>query len=523
VRRVLDWITIALFALALLAPALDQCLRADGERDCMTAEQRRPEPRPDLPRHLAEFTTFPRRFEKHYADTFGLRDVLLRWNSIEKWLGFGVLPSSSWEAGRDGWCFYVGGDSRDVHRGLKPFSTADLDGWVKRLRERRDYLAQRGVRYLFVICPNKETIYPEYAPASWTPLGPTRMDQLVQRLEREGDLPFLDLRPALLAAKAEDRPGDWLYPALGTHWNGRGTYAAYAALVARLRPDFPTLTPVRREDCEPVESEGHGDGLASQLYIDDLAQEHIYSLLPSAGKQYEELTRSARADGARVVTQKKGDAPRLLWLHDSFGPYLQPLVCESFAFVQAHWSPLFSVDTVDEAKPDLVLETYVERILAIQEPYRPTQPGASAWLPQFEGSQEVLWRETPDGSFPPARGLGEGTLERRDGRLLFTRHGMLDGLLLPAMKATVDVPVLLRLSALCTAPTDVDVFVRSAGAAQFLPRNSAHLALGPLTSSAVVRLPFVGSPFEALVRPRPPASELVIEALELRAGVPAAR
>src|SRR5258706_8180496 len=64
----LDLATLVLFGLALLAPAVDQCLRPDGVRDCRVAEQRNPEPRPPLPRDLNELAIFPRHFENHYDD-----------------------------------------------------------------------------------------------------------------------------------------------------------------------------------------------------------------------------------------------------------------------------------------------------------------------------------------------------------------------------------------------------------------------------------------------------------------------
>ncbi|HEX6863342.1 MAG TPA: hypothetical protein VF414_11030, partial [Thermoanaerobaculia bacterium] len=236
-KRLLDSATIGLFVLALLAPAIDQCLRPDVARDCLRAEKRVPEPRPDVPHSLAEFNSFPRRYEAHYDDTFGLRDVLLRWNSAELWLGLGLSPSERFEQAGDDWCFL--GKSRENFRGVRPVRAEELEDLVARLRERRDFLRAQGVGYLYVIIPDKETIYPERTPATWRKLGPTRLEQLLARLEREPDLPVLDLRPALLAAKAEDAPEDWLYTRLGTHWNGRGAYAAYRAIIERLRQDFP--------------------------------------------------------------------------------------------------------------------------------------------------------------------------------------------------------------------------------------------------------------------------------------------
>ena len=77
---------VLLLMLALLAPLADQILRPDSARDCSVAEQRAPQARPALPRTPSELARFPRRYEGHYDDTFGLRDVLLRWNSFERWL-----------------------------------------------------------------------------------------------------------------------------------------------------------------------------------------------------------------------------------------------------------------------------------------------------------------------------------------------------------------------------------------------------------------------------------------------------
>src|SRR5262245_4296800 len=93
-RSLLDSATIVLFAGALLAPAVDQCLRRDGDRDTRKAELRTVAPRPALPTSVGELAGFAQRYESYFDDTFGLRDVLLRWNSVEKWLALGLSPSS---------------------------------------------------------------------------------------------------------------------------------------------------------------------------------------------------------------------------------------------------------------------------------------------------------------------------------------------------------------------------------------------------------------------------------------------
>ncbi|NOT30049.1 MAG: hypothetical protein HOP15_06325, partial [Planctomycetes bacterium] len=389
-RRLLDWTTIVLFGASLCAPALDQLVRPDEARDTVAAERREPEPRPAFPCGLLELAAFPRRLEAHYEDTFGLRDVLLQANAVEHWFGLGRSPSPLIERGAQGWCF-LGGDSREDHRGLRPFSAQELEGWIRRLRERRDFLAAQGIRYLFVLCPSKETIYPERVPTTWSKVGPTRLEQLALRLEREPELPWLDLRPALNAAKADDRTEDWVYTRFGTHWNGRGGHAAYRAIVARLCRDFPELELVPEASCRALEATGSTESLANQLYLTRWIRQRQYALeLPE--RRYTVHHATTYTVGAKLVTRKGLDAPRLLWLHDSFGPFLEALLCESFAFVQAHWTNEFPSEALYEARPDVVLETYVERALVEQEPYRPIDTQAEAPEAAFARATDRAWR-----------------------------------------------------------------------------------------------------------------------------------
>ncbi|NOT32533.1 MAG: hypothetical protein HOP15_18990 [Planctomycetes bacterium] len=512
-----DAATIALFVLALLAPTLDQCVRPDGARDSSVAEQRGAAPRPALPRNLEQLTSFPRQYESHYDDTFGLRDVLLRWNSIERTLGLGSSPAPLIEPADEGWCFYLGERARDAHRGVIPFTTAELDGWVARLRERRDFLARQGARYLFVPCPSKDVIYPERTPPTWRPLGPSRLEQLLARLEREGDIPFLDLRPALLAAKAGDRFEDWVYTRCGTHWNGRGVYAAYAAIVTRLQADFPALEVLPRSACKETERKENGtESLARLLYISDLLPQTQYSLVAQKRNHEVLVASKEQRTGSKLVTRNPIDAPRLLWLHDSFGPFA--LMCESFSYVQSQRVSEFSADAVREARPDVVLETYVDRVLTTQRPHLPIVGSSASPDEQPERFKDLAWRDEFSDRFAPPQAAGRAALERsEDGMLLRTKDPE-DGLRLPAIDLPLGKFAWLCLTGVCGEPVEVDVFVRREGESAFLPQNHAALVLLPEAGRASLRLPNVGTRFETLLRPRPPAGELRLSGLEVRRG-----
>lgn len=508
-HRAVDLATSALFLLALCAPAVDQLVRPDEARDTSEHELRPPEPRPGWPRGLADVSSFPRRHEAHFDDTFGLRDVLLRWRALQYWFALDTSPSPVLDKGRTGWTYYRGESSREVHRGVQPFAAGELDEWVASLRERRDLAAQQGARYLFLICPNKETIYPERAPASWDPVGPTRLDQLVERLARAGDVPFLDLRPVLRAARARDAEDDWAYTEHGTHWHGRGAWAGYRAILERLQGDFPGLAGVTLEDCRPVESEFR-ENLARQMYLEhELPQRH-YTLEPP--RTSEVLHPSIHAEGARLVTRQAIEAPRLLWFHDSFGPYLQGAMCETFAHVDARWTPAFDPEALFEARPDVVLETYVERVLVATRPWRrPVDLRSPA--ERFEAATDVAWRDPPDDEARAARPEGRALVERRPEGLHLEVPGLREGLELPELVLGPGEEALLRVEVAAPAPVDLGVFVRVGGE---LAPDRMRLELGPRTPSVVFRLPVDEGAFQVLLRVIPPARSVDLRGLEIR-------
>ncbi len=97
-----------------------------------------------------------------------------------------------------------------------------------------------------------------------------RLDQLVAHLAQHSDLEFLDLRPALAAAKAA---GD-VYAATDTHWNDHGGFVAYRAILGRLRERwFPEMTLFEESDFERAEELKPGGDLAGLMGLEDVFPE----------------------------------------------------------------------------------------------------------------------------------------------------------------------------------------------------------------------------------------------------------
>jgi hypothetical protein len=183
---------------------------------------------------------WPALIEAYYNDHFGLRVRLVRSYNIilHQYLG---ASNSDALLGKDGWIFYARENIFTDFFGQSQFSADELQRWKEYLEDRRELLARHHAHYLFVIAPDKNTIYPEKLPDYVRRhRGRSRVQQLREYLRASGSpVDVLDLHDALLAAKSHGL----LYFPQDTHWNGRGFFVAYLAMCGVLSRWFPEITP----------------------------------------------------------------------------------------------------------------------------------------------------------------------------------------------------------------------------------------------------------------------------------------
>jgi alginate O-acetyltransferase complex protein AlgJ len=369
-RAKFDLSSSVLFAAALLAPTVDALIRPDTARGPEAAEWRWAPPRPELDGTLATLLSFPEKYEQYFNDSVGLRDVLLRCRSIERVFVLDVSPTPTVLIGKERWMFYTGDHSIAVHRGLMPFSAADLELWRVALESQRDFLARREIDYVFVLGPDKESIYPDYMPAGQNRVGPTRMDQLVEYLSAYSTLAILDLRPALSAERKSDRRDDHLYFELGSHWNGRGNQVACREIQKRLRAHFPSVRPIEPEDVVLEPTNYRGDSWARSMYIGDLIAQRPTTLRPSGTRQAQLVSNDGwpMPNHVQRLTVDDPTLPRALIFHDSFGLGLEPVLGESFSHSTWSYETEFDTTLIESEHPDVVIAVFVERLLTENHP-----------------------------------------------------------------------------------------------------------------------------------------------------------
>jgi hypothetical protein len=312
-----------------------------------------------------------------------LRAQLIRAHSVvrHRWLG---APSPSVVVGREGWLFFAGNRTFEDFVGRDRLSPAELAQWGAVLEGRRAWLRERGIRYLFVVIPNKSTVYPGQLPAVLRANArPGKLDQLLAYLQtNHANVPVLDLRPALAAVKSR-RQAYWT---VDSHWNAFGLTAACDAIAARLDADgvpvFTADTPRHVDIREAFRESDCADLLAMRGLWPRKPEPELRLRRPvdlrDAVSPLATVApwKDAPAWKKPVTTERDSGQGRAVLLCDSFfragGVPLDALGQVPFMLNFRRFTSLWEWATFDQIKaiaewekPDVVIEEWTERYLKV--------------------------------------------------------------------------------------------------------------------------------------------------------------
>jgi len=334
---------------------------------------------PELPRwswRVGDLKRFPSRFEFEFNRALPLRvEIAAPARSVYvDWLGVSPVPEVI--LGTAGWLYYTGPAGErliDRHvRGRDPFTQDELARWRQFLVERTRRYRDVGARYVFVIAPNKESIYPEHLPPWIGPrVGPTRLDQLMAHMKSAPEVTVIDLRATLIKAKDVSV----VYYKADTHWNTEGAYAAYREIIRVLAPDFPELSARAWESLGPKAVDRTGFDMARMIGLVPETPEADFLLDHTACAPSDRVPIPVPADLQSRFTAPSsfarcnapGNVDAVIF-QDSFGTALSPILAESFRSTTSFRTTAGPNDKVGYGMPErlkakVVVEILVERSL----------------------------------------------------------------------------------------------------------------------------------------------------------------
>lgn len=375
-----DIVLIAVFLAALWLPLLDSILRLDPTR--LSASRATPVRMPQT-FGWREWKKYAGAMKWHLQTTFGFKALLIRLHGIIKvnWLG---IPSARGVLiGKDGWYFLRGERIIDDYCGWVPFTDDELGQWKQVLEAREKWFAERGIVYLFLIAPDKHSVYEEYLPdAIARGRGSTRLGQLTEFLQQNSEFRIVDVRPALREFRSQQR----LYNRTDSHWNDLGGFVASREVASRLSSWFPAVRPLSTSDCSVSTTFGPGGDIARFLGLKfDLSEGHVHARHPA-----ERVVKDASGGDLKVTTvdvvyrQKvvtecsDGEIPKAVIFRDSFGEALMPWLAQHFRRAVFVWSDEIVPEVIEQEQPDVVIQEFIERRLTTMQPENPPTFGAQA-------------------------------------------------------------------------------------------------------------------------------------------------
>lgn len=365
--RVTNLVLIGLFMVLLWLPTLDTFFHIDWTP--VRSENRALAPFPKRPASWHELQAYIAGLEACFNDHFGCRKCLVQWDHKLKWQLFKDRTTRQVLMGKDNWLYTTEFQMIDHYTGQLQFTPEQLHDWQVLLEKRRDWLAHRGIAYLFVVTPDKQSVYPEELPDWVTKIRPqTKLDQFIAYMREHSTVRVLDLREVVRNAKQISPT----YLKTDTHWNLFGGFVAYQELVRTLAQEVPALK------LEPVPLSTHymtnwlqpGGDLAKILGL-GMVESNAYFVFPKPGI-LTFTTKMSAPDRPKdpkytINPQAKGS---IVIFQDSFALSWVQFLGFNFNEVTYLWQ--YDLDPVwlEREKPDVVVSEMNERFFNVEHPQK---------------------------------------------------------------------------------------------------------------------------------------------------------
>ena len=156
-------------------------------------------------------------FQDYFADHFAFRQELITMNAEFLDTLFQTSNTDQVVIGKDGWLFYEStiGDYLNIPT-MTERSAANAAISLSLMQE---YAEKNGARFIFMVAPNKNSLYDEYMPDRYVPLEQDGNWELMEDAMRAEEVDYLDLFALFGAADTV------MYHGEDSHWNNMG--AAY--------------------------------------------------------------------------------------------------------------------------------------------------------------------------------------------------------------------------------------------------------------------------------------------------------
>ncbi len=294
--------------------------------------------------NFSYFTQLGGYYEKHFA----FRPEMIQADAMIQSKGFFTSNINTVLVGNNDWLYYT--SSTDDYLGKNTLSDKEINGVVNNLKLIQRYSESNGAHFLFTVAPNKNTLYPDNMPYTYSAkVSDTHNRDLLHSALKDSGVNYCNLFEPL------SEQSETLYFARDSHWNNKGALLAYnTALDTLQKPhdDYSAAEVTRKKDFT-------GD-LSKMLY--PVSSEPEYNYYYGAEEKYTYTTDTKSVEDTLIQTTNPNASGALYMYRDSFGNALVPFFASAYGnatFTKAF--PMNIRQDIAANKPDTFVMELVER------------------------------------------------------------------------------------------------------------------------------------------------------------------
>ncbi|MDD4494332.1 MAG: hypothetical protein PHV32_08305 [Eubacteriales bacterium] len=304
-------------------------------------------------------TDFTGQFDTFFSENFGLRSNMITAYSALAYHLTGDSVNDKVIAGKDGWLFYY--ETIDDYVGKNTLSDSDIRSLYKILQMQKEFLEEKGISFIFIVAPNKNSIYPEFMPERYVKSESESSLEKLNKYLSQKDVAYVDLQEHLTLGRSAEQ----LYHKKDTHWNNYGAMLACSAIfdkVGELIPEyaFNEYTGV----AYTAEKSWNGD-LDTMLFPALNKKDVQFRFDIEMKYKYKKPLRTF--EDIKIETElthmSETENKRLLMFRDSFANAMIPFLSNEFDYAMYSRSVPYDYNLINEADPDVVILEIAERNL----------------------------------------------------------------------------------------------------------------------------------------------------------------
>lgn len=311
-------------------------------------------------------------FESWYSDHLGIRDYCVKMNAAIQYQLGNVLDRRI-ILGKDGHWYYQDSNRSMLKNYQKTWEIDDnglkelSDNYIKVKQE----MVESGAVPIWMLCVDKETIYPEYFPENINIVGNYNyFDKIITYLKENSNIDIFSTKDILLEYKNAGIPVYNKRWDIG-HWNMVGAYLGYLEAMEHIKTYIPEIMILSEHDIN-FEQE-----LKKCTFMYDVVQEDeeipIFEIKNPCNVEIvtvkpdflTEVNQYAQYIYYEYINHDKKDEPVLLIIGNSYiHTFLLPAFSQSFSkviFASSSWNDK-TFELLAYSDADIVLLQTVERV-----------------------------------------------------------------------------------------------------------------------------------------------------------------